>query len=353
MIDFDNYFTDYNFEDFLNTDPFNYPDKFIQLSDFNDLEYSLLDTDYLPTDLDMLQSNFEYFEPPTPVTFNFSSKTSKYNTQYRGVVDTARSFLGTKYTWGGKNPNTGFDCSGFISYVFKQNGINVPNNTAELFKFGTEVSRDNIQVGDIICTKGSGPTGRHVKLVSEIDNQGNIYTIEAKDKKHGIVEEKLSGNIISIRRVSNQQFNSKKQFVQTLENTYRELLTQRGYNPDFASILVAQDANESGWGKHLAGNFNYGGIKSKTGTKKKTTEYINGVKQTYYDSFRDFNSIEDFCNYKIDLLSSKRYNIFNTTNPDNPEEVFATINERGYSTTPNNIYVPQLLKIYNNVTQLL
>ena len=193
MIDFDNYFTDYNFEDFLNTDPFNYPDKFIQLSDFNDLEYSLLDTDYLPTDLDMLQSNFEYFEPPTPVTFNFSSKTSKYNTQYRGVVDTARSFLGTKYTWGGKNPNTGFDCSGFISYVFKQNGINVPNNTAELFKFGTEVSRDNIQVGDIICTKGSGPTGRHVKLVSEIDNQGNIYTIEAKDKKHGIVEEKLSG----------------------------------------------------------------------------------------------------------------------------------------------------------------
>ena len=85
------------------------------------MEYSLLDTDYLPTDLDIqfLQSNFESFEPPTPVTFNFSSKTPKYNTQYRGVVDTARSFLGTKYTWGGKNPNTGFDCSGFISYVFK------------------------------------------------------------------------------------------------------------------------------------------------------------------------------------------------------------------------------------------
>ena len=161
-----------------------------------------------------------------------------------------------------------------------------------------------------------------------------------------------TNNIVSIRRVSTQKFNSRKQFVSTLENTYRELLTKRGYNPDFASILVAQDANESGWGKNLAGNFNYGGIKSKTGPKKKTTEYINGVKQTYYDSFRDFNSLEDFCNFKRDLLSSSRYNIFNTTNPDNPEEVFIAINTRGYSTTPNHIYVPQLLKVYNNVIQL-
>lgn len=302
------------------------------------------------TEEQLREDTEEYFDPPESIDFFQNQNNPKSNK----LIDTARSFVGTRYTWGGKKPETGFDCSGFISYVFKENGINVPSSTAEIFNYGQSISLEDAKVGDIICLSSSGPTGRHVKLISDIDKNGNIYTIEAKGKKDGIVEELLTNtnNIVSIRRVSTQKFNSRKQFVSTLENTYRELLTKRGYNPDFASILVAQDANESGWGKNLAGNFNYGGIKSKTGSKKKTTEYINGVKQTYYDSFRDFNSLEDFCNFKIDLLSSSRYNIFNTTNPDNPEEVFTAINTRGYSTTPNHIYVPQLLKVYNNVIQL-
>lgn len=118
------------------------------------------------------------------------------------AVDLARTFVGQPYVWGGKNPKQGFDCSGLISYVYKQNGINIPISTTGMFKMGKEVSLENAQVGDIICTPGTGATGRHVKMISKIDN-GQIYTIEAKGKKWGIVEEPLkkTNNITTIRRV--------------------------------------------------------------------------------------------------------------------------------------------------------
>lgn len=118
------------------------------------------------------------------------------------VVDLARTFVGQPYVWGGKNPKQGFDCSGLISYAYKQNGIDIPVSTSGMFKMGKEVSLENAQVGDIICTPGTGATGRHVKMISKVDN-GQIYTIEAKGKKWGIVEEPLkkTNNIITIRRV--------------------------------------------------------------------------------------------------------------------------------------------------------
>lgn len=119
-----------------------------------------------------------------------------------GIIDTARQFLGQPYVWGGKSPKTGFDCSGFVGHVFREHGYNIGSSTSQIFTKGQSVKLDNAKVGDIICTKGHGPTGRHVKIISKIDN-GQIYTIEAKNKKQGIVESPLSNtnNIVTIRRI--------------------------------------------------------------------------------------------------------------------------------------------------------
>lgn len=123
--------------------------------------------------------------------------------QAQQAVNLARTFLGKPYVWGGKSPKTGFDCSGLVGWVYNQVGVKIPYSTAGLFNFGQKVSLENAKVGDIVCSRGRGPTGRHVRIISKIEN-GKIYTVEAKGKKWGIVESELknTGNIVSIRRVT-------------------------------------------------------------------------------------------------------------------------------------------------------
>lgn len=120
------------------------------------------------------------------------------------IINTARQFLKWKYVWGGKHPSHGgFDCSGLIQYVFNKNGIKLPRGTALQFKSGKRIHNlTEVRPGDLICTKGSGPSRRHIKMVTE-NKDGQIKVIHAKGKKWGIVEEPLKqiNNIISIRRI--------------------------------------------------------------------------------------------------------------------------------------------------------
>ena len=269
-----------------------------------------------------------------------------------GVISSGRALLGKPYLWGGKtNPDQGLDCSGYIHYIYKQNGIETPTYSKDFLKFGTEVTDiQEIMPGDIICTKG------HVRMVSRVEN-GQIWCLEAKGRKYGIVESPFKNfdSILSIRRVvdnyspSNGKFNNMEDFVQTMNATYRKVLQQKGLDPNYSYILVAQDAIESGWGQHTSGHFNFGGIKAKVGSRRRTFEYINGVKTPIYDNFRDFSSLEEYCNYKIDLLSNDRYNAFNSNSANNPQEFMSHVNSAGYSTTPNRLYVPIFMSVYKSV----
>ncbi|WP_320171235.1 C40 family peptidase [Maridesulfovibrio sp.] len=84
-------------------------------------------------------------------------RTSKVNRSSKGsrVVSTARSLLGIPYRWGGRSPETGFDCSGFIWYVYNRNGINLPRSTSGLLTVGRPVGKSSIRAGDILLYKVS------------------------------------------------------------------------------------------------------------------------------------------------------------------------------------------------------
>jgi cell wall-associated NlpC family hydrolase len=75
-----------------------------------------------------------------------------------GVISTALHLLGTPYRNGGADP-TGFDCSGFVQYVFAQQGVFVPRTVEEQARSGTRVDRD-LRPGDLVFfhTSGRGPT---------------------------------------------------------------------------------------------------------------------------------------------------------------------------------------------------
>lgn len=74
------------------------------------------------------------------------------------VVNTAQQFLGVPYVWGGEGPR-GFDCSGLVTYVFRQLGVELPHYTVSQAEKGTPVDRTALQPGDVIFFGENGGTG--------------------------------------------------------------------------------------------------------------------------------------------------------------------------------------------------
>lgn len=70
------------------------------------------------------------------------------------VVEYAKQFIGVKYTYGGSTPATGFDCSGFTSYVYKHFGVSLPRTSGGQSGAGTPVSRSNLVAGDLVIYSG-------------------------------------------------------------------------------------------------------------------------------------------------------------------------------------------------------
>lgn len=90
------------------------------------------------------------------------------------IIAEASKYVGIAYRSGGTSPSTGFDCSGFVSYVYAQFGISLPHNSGAYYGVGTRV--DSPQPGDIIVTPG------HVGLYAgpnlQIDSPRPGKTIE-------------------------------------------------------------------------------------------------------------------------------------------------------------------------------
>ena len=82
--------------------------------------------------------------------------------QYGGVVGIAMRYLGIPYKWGGASPSEGFDCSGFVMYVYAQVGVSLPHYTGSQFQLGTPVSRDQLEPGDLVFFDNLGHNGIYI-----------------------------------------------------------------------------------------------------------------------------------------------------------------------------------------------
>jgi cell wall-associated NlpC family hydrolase len=82
--------------------------------------------------------------------------------QYGGVVGIAMQYLGIPYRWGGSSPSTGFDCSGFVMYVFSKVGVSLPHNAAMQYSYGSPVSYADLAPGDLVFFNGLGHNGIYI-----------------------------------------------------------------------------------------------------------------------------------------------------------------------------------------------
>lgn len=70
--------------------------------------------------------------------------------QINSLIDTAKSYIGTPYVYGGSTPS-GFDCSGFVKYVYGQIGISLSRTSYTQANEGTYVAYEDLMPGDIVC----------------------------------------------------------------------------------------------------------------------------------------------------------------------------------------------------------
>jgi peptidoglycan DL-endopeptidase CwlO len=78
-----------------------------------------------------------------------------------GVVGIAMQYLGIPYVYGGSSPS-GFDCSGFVMYVYAKVGVSLPHNAAAQYGYGTPVDRSQLQPGDLVFFNGLGHNGIYI-----------------------------------------------------------------------------------------------------------------------------------------------------------------------------------------------
>lgn len=107
------------------------------------------------------------------------------STNHSQAIEAARAQIGTPYVWGGESPG-GFDCSGFIQYIFQMEGISLPRTVSETWNFTTQV--DSPSVGDLVFFETYKPGPSHMGIYI-----GDGQFIHAGESR-GVESSKLSNS---------------------------------------------------------------------------------------------------------------------------------------------------------------
>ncbi len=116
-----------------------------------------------------------------PDFFRLKNSVSAPLTDIDSLLRFSFNYLGTPYRYGG-NSVKGFDCSGFVSYVYRHFGFELPHSSREQQRLGFALPIDSVQKGDLLFFKGrnlqNGATG-HVSIVVDVSHDKGIQMIHS------------------------------------------------------------------------------------------------------------------------------------------------------------------------------
>jgi lipoprotein Spr len=114
------------------------------------------------------------------------------------LISFAKTLLGVKYKYGAANPSHGFDCSGFVHYVFRRFGITLPRSSSAIGQTGKNVPLTDAKAGDIILFTGTNASRRtigHVGIVLSDNSGKSLRFIHASSgKAYAVTETTLEGS---------------------------------------------------------------------------------------------------------------------------------------------------------------
>ncbi len=141
--------------------------------------------------------------------FLYTGQTLNYDElMTENLIDEALSHIGARYVYGSKGPRT-FDCSGFTSYVYKQqNNVWIGASSREQYAINTPIKRSEMQAGDLVffTSPRSGRNVGHVGIVLDYDPKTNVFTFIHASTKQGVkISKSTEGyyqkRYIGVRRV--------------------------------------------------------------------------------------------------------------------------------------------------------
>ena len=125
------------------------------------------------------------------------------------LLGKAMQLIGVKYRFGGTNPETGLDCSGYVQYVYKSSvGVNLPRTAAEQARIGERVATSEVRPGDMVFFNTRGFNNSHVGIYV-----GNGMFVHAPNSRSRVRFDSLESGywktkFTGVRRVSGPANNS-------------------------------------------------------------------------------------------------------------------------------------------------
>lgn len=128
------------------------------------------------------------------------------------LVAYAKTLIGTPYKYGSIDPQQGFDCSGFITYVFNHFNIKVPRSSVQFTNLQNEISLSEAEAGNIILFTGTDETVRtvgHMGIITSTINNEIQFIHSTSGKTYGVTISSLNdyykGRFIKVIRVFRQK----------------------------------------------------------------------------------------------------------------------------------------------------
>jgi hypothetical protein len=118
-----------------------------------------------------------------------ASKVNTNNVQPQQLLEFAKTLIGTPYHYASTDPQVGFDCSGFVTYVFSHFNIVVPRSSIDFTHVGTEIPAEQSKPGDLVLFTGTDSTERfvgHMGIIISNENKQVSFIHSTSGRKHGV-----------------------------------------------------------------------------------------------------------------------------------------------------------------------
>ncbi len=163
-------------------------------------------------------SDIDVKKPKEILKFNYDTLASAVintkRTKAEELVDFAETLEGIPYKYGSTDPRTGFDCSGFITYVFNHFGISVPRSSRDFTHIEKEINLKEAKRGDIILFTGTDSTKRavgHMGIITSDRGQNHEFIHSTSGKAYSVTKTPLNryyqGRFVKVIRIFKENEN--------------------------------------------------------------------------------------------------------------------------------------------------